>query len=363
MACVVRARNQGLVSGWCFRVRSGNLGAALKLELSMVRAVVAFALVLALAGGARAEAPVYKPSSQTPPVPVIRTAAPESPCVPLAQMLAMARNGREAAGKPAFGDVGKASVLKAFLGSKECKAYANSEGGHTVNCTHVSTDANWPSQFRAYRGGTVAMCYPAWRRDEIGRTIQFTSPDRTTQWSVSTPDPKFYDPTVETTVRYVPNSVASNGPPAAALAKARTCATMASVAAMLSKNLRDVDVTKASGQPLMRLPVAGAEFCTVLPKTASNPRASIECLWRFPSAGGGEAAARAAYESWGSLMGSCRTGVSAFTSTQPLQPGQVARQLAADAARNEAWGTALSNPGGDEPWRVTLLGTLRDVAP
>lgn len=172
----------------------------------MLRRVVGVVLFLQIVGAVAADTPSYRPSpGSTPPVPKVRTAYEAETCAPFDRMIAMARTGREGPGKPLFGNVQNATVLEPLFQNHTCKAWSNSGGGYTVNCKMTSPDWQWPSQVRAYRSGTLAMCYPDWKRTNIAETMMFTGPDRKTRWSLSIPDPKYYEPTVETTVHYEPD--------------------------------------------------------------------------------------------------------------------------------------------------------------
>lgn len=170
----------------------------------MRRQVALIAFLVPLAGAALADTPAYRPSPDTPPVLQVRNAYEAGACAPFDRMIAMAQGGSEAAGKPKFGTVHAATELQPLFQNHVCKAWSNSAGGYTVNCKMTSPNWQWPGQFKAYRGGTLKMCYPGWTRTDIADTSEFASPDGKTRWSLSIPDQKYYGYMVETSVRYEP---------------------------------------------------------------------------------------------------------------------------------------------------------------
>ena len=167
----------------------------------MRRHLSPIALSILLAGAASADTPG---STGTPPIPKVRTTYEAETCAPFDGMIAMAQAGREAADKPRFGDVHKATALAPAFQNHVCKAWSNSADGYTVNCKMTSSNWQWPGQFKAYRGGTLKMCYPDWARTDIADTSEFASPDGKTRWSLSIPDQKYYGYMVETSVHFEP---------------------------------------------------------------------------------------------------------------------------------------------------------------
>jgi hypothetical protein len=104
-------------------------------------------------------------------------------------MLAMARAGREATAKPAFGDDFRV-LSKSFLGFDMCKGWRRSEGGHMVNCNSnyaAKTHANDAKRVRDANEALVRSCFPSWRLTLSGPNgKEYTSPDGLSAISTTT---------------------------------------------------------------------------------------------------------------------------------------------------------------------------------
>ncbi|MFM9862719.1 MAG: hypothetical protein ACKVRO_03845 [Micropepsaceae bacterium] len=174
----------------------------------MYRRVVAFGFVAAaLAGLALAEEPpAYRPSpGSQPPVPAIRAAPPSAVadvCVPYIDLVSMARMGRERPSAPAF--TREATTLtKTYFGAPKCIGSVSSEGGNSVNCPATGKEDTWAVRTMNQHVVAATACATGWRRSLSERYATFTSPDGTSNITVSRPDPA-YGPMVDTTARYQP---------------------------------------------------------------------------------------------------------------------------------------------------------------
>lgn len=171
----------------------------------MYRRIVAFGFVVAAAAGVcwGESPPQYRPITGSQPLPVIRTAPPAAVadvCVPYIDLVTMARTGRERPSAPAFSKK-SATLTKAYFGAPKCVGWVSSEGGNSVNCPATGKDDAWAVKAMNQHVVTVTACASGWRRSVSARYATFTSPDGTSNLTVSRPDP-VYGPMVDTTARY-----------------------------------------------------------------------------------------------------------------------------------------------------------------
>ncbi|MEQ1867011.1 MAG: hypothetical protein ABL996_20415 [Micropepsaceae bacterium] len=123
-------------------------------------------------------------------------------CAPYIDLVSMARMGRERPSAPAFSKE-STTLTKAYFGAPKCMGWVSSEGGNSVNCPATGKEEAWAVKTMNHHVIAVTACATGWRRSVSARYATFTSPDGTSNITVSRPDP-VYGPMVETTAHYQP---------------------------------------------------------------------------------------------------------------------------------------------------------------
>jgi hypothetical protein len=255
---------------------------------------------------------------------------------------------------------------KPFFGDDYCGVELDGRGGRCATRGRGATAQSWAENEYLARVALAETCLSGWRRAEIGprsphyKNTEFLSPDGVVKFGITF---SFNAPTSDGSVVTFanrpeqPKPVSARPAPSPSRHSAPTCAQLNEMLVPVRANFRTSRIA-SEGTRFLLPPVAGAENCVPVKRTASNYAAALSCTWRIDAPD--DRRARGTYAEWSAALKSCKPQLPQQATASGGNAAQMDNLVLGEKFAQERWAISLHH---DNPYRIMIMGFVRDVPP